>query len=339
MKQYLVYFVSFFLLFSCAQKEEELGVSNKSGGSLRIAVSYNGQSIFPPSIEDEVSKNIVNNIHMSLFRYNPINVKIEPGLALRAESDNTGRKFVIYLDSTIYFHDDICFQDGKGRRVTAYDVLFTFKYLATQSKDNHNFSTVVSRIEGAKKLYALDPELVKDFEFSGIEVINDFTLTISLEKPTPMFLYNLAQPSAAIIPEEAVLAYGNKSTIGAGPFIFSSFKNDGSVVLVRNKKYYKKDSKGKKLPYLDTIVFTNVSDFNKTYSMFNSSQLDALLFVESSKVESISKACKDSVNYVLVKSFNSADNKNRFYNVVSSQVHKLYTNNLRILDLTEVYKK
>jgi len=149
--QYLA--ISIFIL-SCNNQKKNIEIQSiKSGGNLKLAIFSNTVTTYPPSIDDESSKLLAYQIHMGLFQYNPKNLTLGSGICKSWDIDNTGKVYIFYLDSTVYFHNDPCFKDGIGRRVTAHDFTYTFKILATQSTDNKNFTNTISRIKGAKEFY------------------------------------------------------------------------------------------------------------------------------------------------------------------------------------------
>src|SRR5690606_14728414 len=164
---------SIFLLFSCTSSYSPYE-NERYGGNVQIEIPYPPTTFFPPSVDDEVSEIIVYQIHMGLVRFNSSNATIESGIARSWDIDNTGKIYIFYLDSTVYFHDDDCFVGGEGRRVTAHDFKYTFTYLASQRAENKNFG-IVSRIKGAKEYYAQFQQH-PDAEIEGIEVDDDFTL-------------------------------------------------------------------------------------------------------------------------------------------------------------------
>ncbi len=335
--RYIKYVFVIFLFASCVQsKKSENTISKKAGGTFIVDLPSKINTVFSPAISNELEQSVANQIHLGLLRYNPRTLKLKPGICSHWDVDNTETIYVFHLDSTVYFHDALCFEKGVGRRVTANDVAYTFSYLATQTPQNKNFESTISRIKGAKEHYKLNADSVLNAKIEGVEVINDFTIKVTLEAPSKMFLYNLAKPAASIIAKEAVLTYGEDSKIGAGPFVFV-LKDDEKIVLKKNPKYFLKDVHRKNLPYLDTIIFKKVKE-NEKEQLFIDKKLDALLFVQPCSLSLFAKKISNKTSYSLVRSCNSADKSNSYYSVVSSSVHNFYTNNMRILDFSETYK-
>jgi peptide/nickel transport system substrate-binding protein len=78
-------------------------------------------------------------------------------------------------------------------------------------------------------------------------------------------LADLACPNNGIVPKD----YGGRSKadyynspVGTGPFIWGEWKKGTSTTLKKNPHYWRKDSAGTQLPYLDEVVWSVVADDN-----------------------------------------------------------------------------
>lgn len=63
--------------------------------------------------------------------------------------------------------------------------------------------------------------------------------------------------------------------VGLGPYKFVRYDVDQQVVLERNPYYWKVDTKGVQLPYIDQFVFLIVPDYNTAFSKFQAGEIDA----------------------------------------------------------------
>jgi len=61
---------------------------------------------------------------------------------------------------------------------------------------------------------------------------------------------------------------------GLGPFVFKEYVPDQQVVLERNPYYWKVDSQGTQLPYLDQLVFLVTGTLDTTFLKFQTGELD-----------------------------------------------------------------
>ena len=65
-----------------------------------------------------------------------------------------------------------------------------------------------------------------------------------------------------------------REVIGTGPFIIQSYVPEESLTLRRNPTYWLKDAAGNGLPYLDSIVYHIVPDFETELAMFKAGETD-----------------------------------------------------------------
>lgn len=260
------------------------------GGCLKVSESDTHQTLNPSSITDATSGFIATQIHDCLVKLNMSTLKVEPSIAEKWEIDPSGTKYTFSIKKGVMFQDDECYSDGKGREVKASDFKYSFEILCKKSDDNKDFSaTFKDRVVGANEFYDGKGEL------SGIKVIDDYTLEVVLTKPSTVFLQILAEPSCAVISNEASEKYGTSIKTGAGPFIFDS-ANSGKekIVLKRNNNYHGQDNLGNKLPFLDSIVVNIVPTKEQELIMFKEGKLDMITSLPSQSVkEMVESQIKD----------------------------------------------
>ena len=220
----LLLFVPVILLFSSCgndagnENTAAIAKGNRSyGGTFRINETEKYQTLYPMSITDVISANVAFQIYEGLVKFNPKDItSVLPSIAESWKMDSSGTVYTFVLKKDVKFHDDACFPDGKGRNVKAADVKYSFELACSNSPDNANFGgTYSNRIKGANEYYE-----GKSAEVSGIKVLDDYTVQITLNVRSSSFLYILAGQAGYIIPKEAVDKYGNMAHIGTGPFSF-----------------------------------------------------------------------------------------------------------------------
>src|SRR5207244_11126294 len=72
------------------------------------------------------------------------------------------------------------------------------------------------------------------------------------------------------------LAYDPSTIVGLGPFRLKEYVSGQRLVLERNPYFWKVDSRGQRLPYLDRMVFVIVKDFNTIQSKFQAGEIDVM---------------------------------------------------------------
>ena len=146
MRIYIVSLLSLFILYSCGPDNgngKEAKGGRMYGGTLKLSETEKFQSIYPYSVTDVISSNICYQIYEGLLKFNPRNPsEVLPCLAAEYKVNAEGTVYTFKLKSGVFFHDDPCFPDGKGREVTAEDVAREFVALALATKTTAAIVTV-----------------------------------------------------------------------------------------------------------------------------------------------------------------------------------------------------
>ena len=65
--------------------------------------------------------------------------------------------------------------------------------------------------------------------------------------------------------------------VGSGPFVLKEYIPAEKIVYQRNPRYWKKDSRGQRLPYIDEVVILLVKDLNLQWQKFEAGELDIFM--------------------------------------------------------------
>lgn len=114
-----------------------------------------------------------------------------------------------------------------------------------------------------------------------VDAPDDETLVITLDKPDNQFIGLMYRAGRYVMRAPAQIA--DKATcatngIGTGPFKIESYEPN-NLVVVRNDLYWRKDSKGTQLPYLDKITIKVVKEASQRAAAVRKGSLDAAFFV------------------------------------------------------------
>lgn len=279
---------SIFLLSACGgedsgKKQDELRPlkgGKFAGGVFKMNEVEFFRSLYPQNVTEVGGHRITNQIYEGLVGFDQADLSIVPMIAKSWEIDSVATEFIFHLRDDVYFHDDACFEDGKGRKVTAHDFKYVFTKLCESNINNQGYWVFEDRVKGCKEYYASTvngnplPEGV-----TGVEVLDDFTLKVTLESPFASFLNLLALPFTAVFPNEAVEKYGvemRNKTVGTGPYIIKAMKSDETVILNRNPNYWGKDADGNQLPYLDALRISYIKERKSELLEFRQGNLDML---------------------------------------------------------------
>jgi len=257
------------LLAGCTKKEtgplhslRDGQGGKKYGGTFFMNETGDLRSLDPPQINDQTSNQIGENIYDFLLQVDR-DLKLQPSLSSMPEISPDGLTYTFHLRTDVYFHDDPCFPDSKGRKMVAKDVVYSW----TRACDPRTHTLALPYfqvIKGAKAYFDSKGTLAQGV--AGLQAPNDSTFVVTLERPFSPFIYYTIVGPAYIIPKEAIDKYGADFAhhgVGTGPFKFVEYREGQYCLLVRNNKYWGRDDKGNQLPFLDTLKFSFIQD-NKT---------------------------------------------------------------------------
>jgi peptide/nickel transport system substrate-binding protein len=273
MRQVFYFLLAALILTSCDNN------SQNGKGEKRVAkggVKYGGvfryneveylKSLYPQGVTEVTGHRITSQIYEGLVCFNQKDLTVEPMLAKSWDVDASATVYTFHLHTGVVFHDDACFEGGKGREMKASDFVYCFNLLCTPDAKNQGFSFYREIIKGADDLFTARQKKQHDADEAaglGVKAIDDSTLQITLVKPYADFLYRLGLPFASVFPHEAVEKYKGEfiyHTVGTGPFVLKALKADEAVVMARNEKYWGHDEFGNQLPYLDGIKVSFIKE-------------------------------------------------------------------------------
>ncbi len=242
------------LLMCCGRKHDH---------SDKMIFRYN-ESAGISSLDPAFSRNL-ENLWACNMLYNGLveideELQIKPAIAKSWIIDSTGTTYRFYLRNDIFFHDNACFENEKGRRVVASDFAYSFSRILDPKLTS----------PGTWVFDALDPE-------RPFEVVDDTTLVVRLAKPFPPFLGLLGMKYCSVIPKEAIEKYGDdfrQNPVGTGPFRFNFWYEGTRLVLLKNPNYFESDESGNPLPYLDAVSVSFVPDKGAAYLDFLKGNFD-----------------------------------------------------------------
>lgn len=268
------------------------------GGVFRLSESEYVKSLYPPNITDVFSYRVSTQIYEGLFKFDQANLNVIKCLVDDYSVDESSKVYTIKLKKGVYFHDDPCFADGKGREMTAEDVKYCFTQVCTQNPNNQSFSVFDNLLVGANEYHAATASGKKpDFDVKGIKVLDTHTIQLTLLSPSSVFLYNLARPATFIYPREAFEKYGIEmriKAVGTGPFRLSDVDENIAIILKKHNRYHGVDSLGNQLPFLDAVSIQFLKDKKTELFEFKKGNLDMLYRLPTEYIIEILEETGDS---------------------------------------------
>ncbi len=199
---------------------------------------------------------------------------VQPCIARTWRISADGLTYRFLLRNDVYFHDNEAFMEGKGRRVVASDVVYSFQRL-------------LDPVWPKPGSWIFKDRVVSD---SGFVAESDSVFTLRLITPFQPMLQILTMQYASIVPREACEHYGRdfrRHPVGTGPFQFKIWAENQALVVVKNPRYFERDSQGQQLPYLDAVKTTFITDRKTAFLEFRKGALDYLFGLESSYINEL----------------------------------------------------
>jgi oligopeptide transport system substrate-binding protein len=194
---------------------------------------------------------------------------IVPSLAKSWDISADRLQIIFHLRRNVFFHNNPCFTGGRGRRVVADDVVYSFQRLMDKTTASPGAWIFNNRVDAA----------------AGFRAIDDSTFQLNLLKPFVQILGVLSNVYCSIVPKEAVEKYVSnfrRNPVGSGPFQFKAWEEGQALILTKNKNYFEKDKDGIQLPYIDGIKVSFLDSKAAEFLEFRQKRLDFVNDIEVS---------------------------------------------------------
>lgn len=221
----------------------------KSGGILKIGISRDPLALDGHIAYGITNSSVLGNIYDGLVEYDmPGDGQIKGALAESWEMPDE-KTYLFKMRQGVTFHNG----DEWNANVAKW-----------------NLDRMMNPATGATRRGELTAMIEK------IEVVDPFTLKVTLKQPTPVFLNVLASREAYMMSQKFIEA-GNdpkQKTNGTGPFVLKSYEPQRNVVLTKNANYWKKG-----LPYLDGLELTVLQEDAARVNAFKGREVDFIEYV------------------------------------------------------------
>ena len=197
-------------------------------------------------------------------------LRIVPCLAKSWAISTNGLQYTFHLRNNVFFHDNACFDKGKGRKMVAADVVYSFNRIIDSIKVNSPGSWIFKE------------RVAKTSPFNAP---NDSTFVLNLDKPFRPMMGILTMQYCSIVPYEAIDFYQKdfrKNPVGTGAFRFKKWLENQGLFLMKNENFWDFDAQGTRLPYLDGVRVTFMTDRKTAYLEMMRGKLDFMSGIESS---------------------------------------------------------
>ncbi len=269
MNKLLYIFFAAVLFFSCSS-------GDKKNADNRTVFKYNemgGLSSLDPA-KASTFENIwaVNQLFNGLIEMNDA-LKVIPCIAKNWSISEDGKTYSFNLNTTVYFHDHNYFPDGKGRKVTASDFVYSFNRLLDPNVSSA--TTLLTYVDNTNQ--------------KAFEAIDDSTFVIHLTKPFTPFLRILTMKYFSVVPQEIIEKYGEdfrRNPVGTGPFKFKVWDEGSKLVFLKNENYFEFEGNNR-LPYLDAISISFIKDKETSFIEFLQGNVDMVSGIDAINTDEV----------------------------------------------------
>ncbi len=211
----------------------------------------------PAAASEATSAGYVMQIFSGLIQLDD-SLNPAPDLASGWKTDSTGKVFTFTLRQGAKFQD--------GRAVTAEDVKYSWERACNPKTQSQTAGTYLIDIVGAADMLS-----GKATSLSGVTVIDQSTLQVTIDAPKPYFLYKLGYPTSFVVDKNNVAKGANwwRTPNGTGPFKLKSWTQTQELVLQRNDNYYGQ------MAVLATVTY-KLSSAGVPQRMYETGDIDAV---------------------------------------------------------------
>ena len=136
---------------------------------------------------------------------------IVPSLAAHWDISADRTVFTFHLRTDVFFHDDDAFPGGKGRKLTAEDIVYSFSRIIAKQVASPGAWIFNRKVDTIQPFKAID----------------DSTFRLKLLRPYNPILGIISMQYCSVVAREAVEKYGvdfRRHPVGTGPFRFISWE-------------------------------------------------------------------------------------------------------------------
>ena len=231
MKSILLNSILFALLFlSCTNDKNVENIDTE------IIINMGGEprSMDPTLNNESITSTYIFHLFESLTRKDKDN-KLAPGMAESWTISDDGKTYTFKIRENAMWSD--------GTPLTANDFVYSFKR-AVNPETAAEYAYMMEYIENAREITAGDMPV----DSLMVKAIDDYTLELVLENPTPYFLEFMSVVGVYVPLREDIIeanpdtwTFNPKTYIGNGAYVMSERNIDEKIVLKKNENYWAKD--------------------------------------------------------------------------------------------------
>jgi len=253
-------------LAACTGGESKVEQGNREG-VLHYGNGSEPQGLDPHVVTGVPENKIIRSLFEGLAVKNPYTLEPEPGVAESWDISEDGK--------TITFHLNPKARWSNGDTVTASDFVWSW-HRALNPNMGNQYSYMLYPLVNAEA-YATGK--LEDPNEVGVKAVDDHTLVVSLNAPTPYFIQLMDHYSTFAVHPETVTMHGGatdrftpwtrvENMVSNGPFVLTEWKLNRYIRIEKNPLYWNADN-----VKLNAVIFYPTENLTSEERMFRAGQL------------------------------------------------------------------
>lgn len=258
------------------------------GVSAASAATYHRGSDGDPETLDQHKTSTVNEANLLRDLYEGLVIydakaKVIPGVATEWSISDDGTTYTFNL------RDDAKWSNGDP--VVAEDFVFSLRRIMNP-ETGAKYANILYPIKNAEAINKGE----KDVSELGVKAVDDHTLEITLESPTPYFLELLTHQTGLPVNPKAVKEYGSdfvqpENMVTNGAYTLKSFTPNDKIVMEKSDTFHDADS-----VKIDTIEFIPFEDRAACVRRFEAGEIDSCSDLPGEQIPDLKKRLGDKVH-------------------------------------------
>ncbi len=262
----LILFVLMMGINGCTKRETRVAVGNREQ-TFHVGNGGEPSDLDPHTAIGEIEHDVMLALFEGLVNGDPKTVEPIPGVAERWDISDDGLIYTFHLRNNARW--------SNGDSLTAYDFYNSYERALMPSLGNQ-YSYMLFPVKNAEEF---GTGKISDFSQVGFKVLDDHTLRVTLQSPTPYFLSLIIHNSWYPVHLPTIKKFGKiddrnnrwtrpQNFVGNGPFVLKEWRVNSHILAVKNSNYW--DSANVKLK---KIYFYPTESSDTEERMFRAGQI------------------------------------------------------------------
>lgn len=254
------------LLSACGTGESNVTQGNREG-ILHYGNGAEPQGLDPHVVTGVPENHLIRALFEGLAVKNPITLEPEPGVAERWTFNDDRSVITFYLNPNAKW--------SNGEQVTADDFVWSWNR-ALHPETGNLYAYMLYPVKNAEA-YAKGE--VSEFSEVGVKALDETTLRVTLNAPTPYFIQLMDHYSTFAVHPETLLKFGKMTDrftpwtrvgniVSNGAFVLDDWALNRHIKMIKNQEYWDKDNVS-----LNGVVFYPTENEVSEERMFRVEQL------------------------------------------------------------------